>query len=615
MARIENYSYTPQQAFNECYYEVPDYQRGYVWSEREVTQLLDDINEQADADGKSEYFIGMILVSPSPSQTDHFEVIDGQQRLTTLFLLLSAIKHRLGATEQQRAMIEKLLFTTYVDDKGEIRKELRLVPRYEGASEVFGKLMAVPPDDGSVATALKTAGVPVVGSVDNLLKAYAVAGKWLLDNFATDGELKRFWGFLANRVVFIQIRTDVSNALKIFETINERGVGLNPMDLLKNLLFRSVTPGDFARLKTAWDQITLPLAKANEKPLRFLRYFLMANYPVKNDRSDGVIREDEIYDWLTGEANSRLCAYRERPFEFVRKIAVNVGHYLSFANGRGVDGADSPALARLKIMAGGAFSLHFVLLLAAAGFPGALFEHLVGQLEAFLFFYIYTKTPTKELERNFSAWADELRTIGAIADGERQKMALNNFVATHFASAITAKTGELSDALRRYSLWSMQRYRTIYLLARITQYVDMFYSGAREEGGLGTYTRLEVEHILPQTPEDDLRTAWVAANKNSPYDEYAQRLGNLTLLEKPINIVASNDFFDKKLPEYAKSGNYLTRSTAGLVPVGKNSSITRINAKLKAFRSWDAKNIEARQQMLADLALDIWRTHDVDMAP
>jgi uncharacterized protein with ParB-like and HNH nuclease domain len=89
-----------------------------------VTQLLDDINEQADADGKSEYFIGMILVSPSPDQSDHSEVIDPQQRLTTLFLLLSAIKHRLGATEQQRAMIEKLLFTTYVDDKGEIRKRV-----------------------------------------------------------------------------------------------------------------------------------------------------------------------------------------------------------------------------------------------------------------------------------------------------------------------------------------------------------------------------------------------------------------------------------------------------------------------------------------------------------
>jgi uncharacterized protein with ParB-like and HNH nuclease domain len=54
---------------------------------------------------------------------------------------------------------------------------------------------------------------------------------------------------LANNVVFIQISTDVSSALKIFETINERGVGLNPMDLLKNLLFTQVAQKDFTKLK------------------------------------------------------------------------------------------------------------------------------------------------------------------------------------------------------------------------------------------------------------------------------------------------------------------------------------------------------------------------------
>jgi len=55
----------------------------------------------------------------------------------------------------------------------------------------------------------------------------------------------------------------------------------------------------------------------------------------------------------------------------------------------------------LKQLAGGAFSLHYVLLLAAANFPKPLFDHFVSQLESFLFYYIFTKTPTKELERNF----------------------------------------------------------------------------------------------------------------------------------------------------------------------------------------------------------------------
>ena len=91
MARIENHKYTIQQAFRECFYIVPDYQREYVWTDKEVQQLLNDIDEQVDGNSGLEYFIGTVLVSPG-IEKDHYEVIDGQQRLTTLFLLLSALK-------------------------------------------------------------------------------------------------------------------------------------------------------------------------------------------------------------------------------------------------------------------------------------------------------------------------------------------------------------------------------------------------------------------------------------------------------------------------------------------------------------------------------------------
>jgi Protein of unknown function (DUF1524) len=85
------------------------------------------------------------------------------------------------------------------------------------------------------------------------------------------------------------------------------------------------------------------------------------------------------------------------------------------------------------------------------------------------------------------------------------------------------------------------------------------------------------------------------------------------MLEKPINIVAGNGFFEEKKEEYLKSGNYLTRSIAGLSTVGKNSSITRINAKLLAFDQWSASDIERRQDMLIGLAKDIWTTAPIEV--
>jgi hypothetical protein len=170
------------------------------------------------------------------------------------------------------------------------------------------------------------------------------------------------------------------------------------MDLLKNLLFTQVKPEEFTRLKDEWKKITAPLERAKEKPLRFLRYFIMANYKVKNERSDAVVREDEIYDWLTDRDNAALCNYRADPFGFVRKIIRNAEHYIAFTQGRGNDGLASIAMDSMQQLCGAAFSLHYVLLLASSSLRKPLFEHFVRQLESFLFYYIFTKTPTKDLD-------------------------------------------------------------------------------------------------------------------------------------------------------------------------------------------------------------------------
>jgi hypothetical protein len=604
MARIENHKYTVAEAFQECFYIVPDYQREYVWTDKEVQQLLEDIDEQIDSGSDKEYFVGMILVSPG-SQKNHFEVIDGQQRLTTFYLLMCTMRHRFRGTPQHQA-INGLISASYATRDGDIKTSLKLEPRYENADELMQCLVAQDDEPAKVRHAVQQAGIAQFGSLDNLLNAYATVYRYLLDNYEDQTSLKKLWGYLANNVVFIQISTDVSSALKIFETINERGVGLNPMDLLKNLLFTQVAQKDFTKLKNEWKKITAPLEKAKEKPLRFLRYFLMANYKITT--KDSLIREDEIYDWFVTADNAKLCDYKEKPFEFVRKIIRNVESYLAFSEGQGNDGHANIPMANLKKMCGGAFSLHYVLLLAIANLPKPLFDYFVVQLESFLFYYIYTKTPTKELERSFSQWADELQDIAGLKDAAVQKQRLNEFIEKRFRASMADKSNELADALKRYTIRSMQQYRTRYLLAKLTQFVDMAYKGVTTPGSLDDYMVLEIEHILPNTPEPDLRQSFTASNPGANYDDYKNRLGNFTLLEKPINIVASNGFFEAKKIEYKKCKHYLTSSIAELTVVGKNSSINRMNEKLKAFDHWTAASIDRRQAMLIELAKEVWKT-------
>jgi len=608
MARIENHKYSIEEAFRECFYIVPDYQREYVWTDKEVHQLLEDIGEQIDVGTTREYFIGTVLVSPT-DQKNHYEVIDGQQRLTTFFLLLCALRHLLQQ-EPEAQHLNRLISDSYTGSTGIVTR-LKLDPRYESAAEVMAKVVEINGDPVAVRAGVQASGIASFGSLENIINAYSTLYRYLKDNYDDAAKLRKYWFYLATNVVFIQISTDVSSALKIFETINERGVGLNPMDLLKNLLFTQVKQAQFTQLKDEWKKITKPLEK--EKPLRFLRYFLMANYVIKNERGDAVVREDEIYDWFIAKDNAALCDYAGKPFEFVRKVIRNVEHYLAFANGLGNDGKPSLAMDSLKRLAGGAFSLHFVLLLAAANFPKPLFDHFVAQLESFLFYYIFTKTPTKDLERSFSQWADELRVIADTSDPMKQKVQLNAFIAERFEKNMGGKSQELADALKRFTLYSMQQYRTRYLLARLTQHVEMAFSGLKVPGSLEPFTNLEIEHILPNKPEHDLCSKWATENPGMVYDDFKNRLGNLTLLEKPINIVAGNDFYTAKQVEYSKSGNYLTRSLVALTDVGQNTSISRINSKLEAFPEWDAASIEKRHAMLIVLAQDVWKTTPIDV--
>ena len=179
MARIENHKYSIEEAFRECFYIVPDYQREYVWTDKEVHQLLEDIGEQIDAGTTREYFIGTVLVSPT-DQKSHYEVIDGQQRLTTFFLLLCALKH-LFQGEPQRQMISGLISTSYVDGDGEVRTNLKLEPRYESAGEVMAKLVELDAEPMAVRAGIQAAGIASFGSLENLVSAYSTLYRYLKD--------------------------------------------------------------------------------------------------------------------------------------------------------------------------------------------------------------------------------------------------------------------------------------------------------------------------------------------------------------------------------------------------------------------------------------------------
>lgn len=581
MATIESNDETVSEVF-KSFYVVPDYQREYVWEEAQVEQLLRDIRTEQLDGGDAEYFIGSIVVCPRKDGA--FDLIDGQQRTTTLFVTLCAIRDRLQALgESQIASISKLIADTGSDAEGNDIFRVRLDPQYADAGDVFGKLQ-------------QGIAPPIAGtrSMRNVAIAYATIQRFLEGELGGDpAAVRKFYAYLVDKVKLIRIRTDsLARALKIFETINDRGRGLDAMDLLKNLLFIQAAPAEFEKLKDSWKALSDALYNAGEKPLRFLRYYLFATYGVTK------LREDELYAWLS--ANDAKVGYSKDPLGFVATLREALASYLHFLDGLGPDGKPHVSLEAISLLAGRATRQHLILLLAARNLPDPVFEALCRDVEALLVAYLVTRTPSREFESLFPDWAVRIANVTTLeayrAFAETTLVVRRAELAGRFYREMVALNG---TALRQYQLR--------YLLAKLTQHVDLLAYGRDSEGcrWLSRYTdgsNIHIEHILPQTPDDAVRAEF--GEGAGDYD-LLWSIGNLALAERSINSSLGRRPYSAKRPVYPKSQFLLTRAIAERPAIG-NTAIDRAVVAMAPFDQWTRADIRQRARWLADMTLDIW---------
>jgi len=574
----------------KSFYIVPDYQREYVWETEEVEQLLTDIYVElsgSDPTKAPEYFIGTIVVCPFESEV--WELIDGQQRMTTLFLTLCAIRDHLRELgDKPPGALEPQIAATSTDASGTDHFRYRLDLQYEDSG---GVLVRIASSESEPLNFVKTR------SVTNILSAYNLARRFLKRECREDiAAARRFYGYLTNNVKLIRIQTDdVAKALKIFETINDRGVGLDSMDLLKNLLFMKASRGQFDELKTIWKRLQDTLYEIREKPLRFLRYFIFSRYDV-----DEVLREDEIYGWFA--KNESKCGYAKQPLKFAQELLKGAEAYHHFFLGKDQSGNKTRYLENMQLLGGKSARQHLILLLAGRHLTDALFNRLCQEVENLFFCYVITREPTRDFERNFATWARELRAIRSESD-------LDNFVQRRFAKAKSDLSNRFNDAMGRLTTDDLQFYRLLYVLAKLTQYIELLAYGETEATRwLSKYIGVgfEIEHIYPQTPSDK------AKKEFGQYSEpnISAWLGNLVFVEKSINGSLGNRAYSDKKKVYPQSQLLLTRSLAEKPKVGVKTKIDTAVAGLPSYDIWNESNVKSRQSLLAGLSRKAWGVPD-----
>lgn len=586
----------------DYFFLVPDYQREYVWNpDDQVEQFIIDIDNEFDPqvknDKQSGYFIGSIIIVENEGK---YDVIDGQQRLTTIILALCAFKDILKTLElddKQKKYLQTIQELLSDFDINTDESMFRLELQYEESKDFLSKLLTSQSFDD-----------PATPSIKKMEKAY----EKLLHHFESYRNsgvelLTSFVRYFLTKIELVIIESEnLSSALKIFETINQRGAGLNAMDLVKNLLFSQAKEAEFQSIKETWKQISSNLQDCNEdsKPLRFLRYFLMARY-----YDDGVIREDDIYRWIISPEGKASTKYEDEPLMFAKELNVFSKRYseLVLATELLKDGGNYPKVTNIGFVNKYKSRQHLILLLSLHhSADKTVVNHLAEQIESFFFYSNTMGIQAKNNERLFSTWAKKLRNLKSVQD-------VATVVDNTMLPYIKHRIGEfrsifLSIPHKAYN----PLYRLRYILGKMENTVlDKIGMPLK---GHEFFNGLQIEHILPKTPKNGFMPE--EFNDEEEYMNYVHKLGNVALLESTINQAVnnyndlSNNWFELKQNEYKKSDIITTDLLDHDYTIGANTAVTRFKADSEySFKTWDKGSILKRQSILLELAFETWKVN------
>ncbi|UUE17039.1 DUF262 domain-containing protein [Leuconostoc mesenteroides] len=238
---------------------IPEYQRPYAWSDEPIQVLFDDLSEythNTNDDDESTYFLGTIVSYENENHEQ--EIIDGQQRITTLFLLLRAIYTKLEKSGSEADFLKSQIVPTIWKQNpttGEVDFDKILI-----TSRVMG-------DEGNQ----EFANILITGQSDeksnsNYAKNYRLLQQ-LVDEYAAEQPLA-FYSFISNilnRAILLPITADTQDtALTIFSTLNDRGLALSDADIFKAKIYNHLDQIGKKNFIECWQQLDEEASNAGE---------------------------------------------------------------------------------------------------------------------------------------------------------------------------------------------------------------------------------------------------------------------------------------------------------------------------------------------------------------
>lgn len=542
----------------EYVFSIPTYQRPYSWTTEQTTDLFDDLyaamQGAVPVANLSPYFLGSMVLIKEEDKAPA-DVVDGQQRLTTLVLLLSAIRHLSEA--RYATEISKLLFESGSELTGR-KDEFRLTLRDKDADffrkhvqeeDGFGKLVKLAPGGHSDPQA-------------NLIRN----GKLFLEKLEkiSKEERVRLVQFILLRCYLVAVSTpDLDSAYRIFSVLNSRGLDLSATDILKAEIIGAVAQGGRDDYTAKWEDIEEELSRE-----KFGELFSHIRMVYRKAKPQGTLLK-EFKDHVT--ANSTP----ERLIDDIIVPMADVYDFLTHSNFASPEGAE------------------------AVNLPLKWLNRLefVDWLPPALAFAVRHKGDAKSMA-SFLSDLERLSygmLLGKWGINDRMERFAKVTAAVEAGDDLAADTSPLQltpkEQLQVYEALAGPFYDTFAARARTTVLLrlDALLSGG---GATYDYPVITVEHVLPQNP--DAKSGW-AKWMPDPMERatHVHLLGNMALLTRKKNSAASNYDFERKKTAYFQAKDEVSPFVLTTQVLGKSQ--------------WTKAEISERQMKLLEKLESHWR--------
>lgn len=490
---------------------IPSYQRPYSWSVDNAEQLIDDIYKSSQSDEK-EYFIGsMICISKGHN---HYEVVDGQQRLTTLSIIVSELKKIIPIQGIKDDLQKRVLpIDVYSDETDEPRlivrrKEYDLYKYY-----ILQDLKDYKPEKPSDTDFVFISNSEVIR---NYLTQLSVDEQKLLAKYILQNVY----------IVFVQT-DDIVSSFRLFNVLNSRGLPLSNADLLKNALFESASVHNkkSEQIESAWSQIEDMVG------VRKLDKFLTLHKLSEKKDRDRVLQKgfesfiENLQEQFGGDAIAMSLMLVNSAKNYTKILDNDFEHpsirrKIASLSNLGVDEWIPPIMAFMNRMA------------RADNFTTEDFSQFVTCFEK-VYMHGWLKKQIKS-QREMVCYS----TLVAVNNNMPLPSIINQI---HQHSDNNGFTLALDDDLYE------PRPNQVNLIKAILLRLDM---EQQDESVIKTYTgRITIEHILPQALVNEY---WLQRFKPQEHMHWLHKIGNLTLISGTKNSEAQHSDFIKKKSIYEK---------------------------------------------------------------